>query len=73
MREWWQVAEDSLSGDRRYVDAEGVVWRVRERDLPGRSPALYFETTTAFRRVTQYPNDWRELPTGELEILSLSR
>jgi len=70
----WRVASEPLStgpGDRRYVDARGMVGCVRERDLPGGSPALYFETTTAFRRVTDYPADWRDLPTSELEILSL--
>jgi hypothetical protein len=74
MGEPWRVTSEPTwtgPGDRRYVDAGGVVWCVRERDLPGRSPALYFETTNAFRRVTHYPPDWRELPTSELEILSL--
>jgi hypothetical protein len=68
------VASEALSSgpcDRRYVDAGGVVWCVHERELPGLGPALYFETPTSFRRVTDYPADWRALPTGELEILSL--
>ena len=30
------------------------------------------KTDSAFRRVTGYPPDWRDLPTGELEILSQS-
>jgi len=55
---------------RVFSDAEGVLWRVREWQVPERPPALYFECDHAFRRVTHYPQDWRELPTGELEILS---
>jgi hypothetical protein len=59
------------SAERRYVDASGIAWFVREKATLGRDPALYFESPTAFRRVTHYPPDWRDLPTGELEILSL--
>jgi hypothetical protein len=55
---------------RRYVDANGVAWCVRERSAADRVRALYFESVMAFRRVTRYPPNWRELPTGELEILS---
>jgi hypothetical protein len=55
---------------RQFSDANGVVWRVRELQPADRAPALYFETEHAFRRVTNYPEDWRDLPTGELEILS---
>jgi len=56
--------------ERRFTDAGGVIWRVREVLLPDRPAALYFETDVAFRRVQHYPRDWRNLPTGELEILS---
>ena len=59
------------SAERRYVDASGIAWYVREKATLGRDPALYFESPTACRRVTHYPPDWRDLPTGELEILSL--
>jgi hypothetical protein len=56
---------------RRYQDGDGVRWQVRElRNTAARLPALYFESDSAFRRVTRYPADWRDLPTGELEILS---
>lgn len=58
---------------RRYVDATGVAWCVRELSVTDRDPALYFESVSAFRRVSQYPPDWHELPTGELEILSFCR
>lgn len=56
---------------RRYVDARGVAWYVRERVVGDRGTALYFESSVAFRRVTEYPPDWWDLPTDELEIVSL--
>ena len=59
---------DAKAG-RRFHDADGTCWRVWEREGEGRPPALYFETEMAFRRVTHYPSDWRDLPTAELEIL----
>jgi hypothetical protein len=59
------------SAERRYVDASGLAWSVREKATLGRGPALYFESPGAFRRVTHYPPDWRDLTTRELEILSL--
>jgi hypothetical protein len=43
---------------------------VREKATLGRSPALYFESAATFRRVTQYPLDWHELATDDLEVLS---
>jgi hypothetical protein len=43
---------------------------VREKATLGRRPALYFESLGTFRRVTQYPPDWHELPPADLEILS---
>ena len=56
--------------ERRFVDTSGVAWCVREKATLGRSPALYFESAATFRRVTQYPRDWHELATDELEVLS---
>jgi hypothetical protein len=70
MPEPWHAAEP-WPCERRYVDAEGVLWCVRERAVADRAPALYFESPTVVRRVRYYPPDWRDLPTGELEILSL--
>ena len=58
--------------ERQYLDADGVSWRVRELHMPELAAALYFETEASLRRVTDYPSDWRDLPTGELEILSRS-
>ena len=57
--------------ERRFVDASGIAWCVREKAILGRGPALYFASAGAFRRVTQYPRDWHDLPTSELEVLSL--
>ena len=59
--------EGVASTAREYRDADGVRWRVRELHPGG----LYFESDAAFRRVTGYPNDWRDLSTRELEIISL--
>ena len=56
--------------ERRFVDASGIAWFVREKATMGRRPALYFESVGTFRRVTQYPPDWHDLPTSELEVLS---
>jgi transcriptional regulator of aromatic amino acid metabolism len=58
---------------RLFIDAHGVAWRVSELQPREHARALYFENDGAFRRVTDYPADWRELPTGELEILSYRR
>jgi hypothetical protein len=59
-------------GGRKFSDAHGIAWLVREIRSLERPPALYFECDTAFRRVTRYPTDWRDLSTGELEALSHS-
>jgi hypothetical protein len=56
--------------ERRFVDASGTAWCVREKATLGRRPALYFESVGTFRRVTQYPREWYELPSDDLEILS---
>jgi len=56
--------------ERRYVDADGVAWSVREKTTLGRRPALYFLSLGTFRRVTQYPEDWQDLAASELEVLS---
>jgi hypothetical protein len=56
--------------ERRFLDTDGVNWRVQELQMPQRRAALYFESEGSFRRVAEYPSDWRDLTTGELEILS---
>ena len=55
---------------RHFSDANGVVWRVRELQPADRAPPSISRPSTRSRRVTNYPEDWRDLPTGELEILS---
>jgi hypothetical protein len=62
---------ESLARPREFKDAAGIRWRVREAEPAGHPRALYFETDNGFRRVTAYPPNWRDLPTSELEILSL--
>lgn len=57
--------------DRLFVDAAGVSWCVRERQFEDHGPALYFENAQAFRRVSDYPRNWRDLSAGDLELLSL--
>jgi hypothetical protein len=64
------IALPADRGERRYVDADGVSWCVREKTTLGRGPALYFMSVGTFRRVTQYPDDWQALAAGELEALS---
>jgi hypothetical protein len=54
--------------ERRFTDTSGVIWRARERQTSGRGSALYFENDVAFRRVADYPDDWRDLPTDPLSI-----
>ena len=61
---------ESARVPKQFSDANGVMWRVRELQPAYYSRALYFENEGGFRRVTNYPTDWRDLPTGELEILS---
>lgn len=55
---------------RQYVDRNGTVWRVVEREVavPGRS--LYFESEIGWRRVRRYPADWCRLSTADLDALS---
>lgn len=57
-------------GQRQYVDREGRVWRVVEREVavPGRS--LFFESDSGWRKVRRYPSDWRALTPEELDRLS---
>ena len=56
---------------RQYVDHEGRVWRVVEREVPvqGRS-SLFFESDGGWRRVRSFPTDWLALSTEELDNLS---
>lgn len=64
------VALPAAPSERRFVDADGVAWCVREKATLGRDPALYFLSPGTFRRVTQYPDHWEDLAARELEVLS---
>ena len=64
-----------MQPSRSFIDAQGVQWRVSERpvrragrDEPRR--CLFFEAPHIIRRVCSYPDNWSELPDGELEALS---
>ena len=61
-----------------YVDAEGVHWRVTERDARGDPGArgdhcLIFASSDAVRRVWDYPAAWRGLSSLALDALSWRR
>ena len=61
---------------RRFVDAEGVHWRVFEHSAKAdrrTTPTLIFESTNVVRRVRTYPANWFELSDGELARLSFAR
>jgi hypothetical protein len=58
----------------RVVVADGVTWRVGEREAPETIQAsctrcLYFESAAGTRRVCEYPVHWYALPDAELHAL----
>lgn len=55
---------------RQFVDREGRVWRVVEREVPVPGRSLYFESDAGWRRVRRYPSDWRVLSSEQLDQLS---
>jgi hypothetical protein len=66
--------EPKSAGDertqRQYVDREGTVWRVVEREVPVPGRSLFFESELGWRRLKTYPPNWRRLSTAELDALS---
>ena len=48
----------------------GTQWTVCEHPKPPRGPALVFYAPGIARRVTDYPENWRELPIEELYAVS---
>lgn len=70
---------DSPTPSRQFHDTDRRSWVVRERPGDPASvevtsrPALIFESATVIRRVTNYPSDWLELSTTQLEALSWER
>jgi hypothetical protein len=62
---------------RRFNDAEGCTWEVREvknHDYDRRGGyCLIFESPGVVRRVRSYPANWFELPAAELHALNEQR
>jgi hypothetical protein len=77
----WQhlVGADGSAFRRRTVaDGRGTVWTVSEQacaGVPGarRDRCLVFASEHALRRVYDYPDDWRPLPTAALVAISERR
>lgn len=65
-----RAAKAPAGSQRQYVDAEGRVWRVVEREVPVPGRSLYFESDTGWRKVRRYPSDWRLLSSDDLDALS---
>ena len=59
----------STNEKHRFSDETGREWTVFEGGID-RQRWLFFESDEAFRRIRQYPANWREL--SALELLSLS-
>jgi hypothetical protein len=73
----------SESSERRFTDARGTRWSVREIIPESMSTAprvalarpeysdgwLLFQSEGEKRRLAPYPRDWRDLPEGGLESL----
>jgi hypothetical protein len=63
-------------GERRrtFTDEEGVFWEVREIRNPDydrrAGKSLVFESPHGFRRVRNYPEDWRDRTEAELSAMS---
>jgi hypothetical protein len=64
--------------ERWYADGRGTVWAVSEQPCAGvpgarRDRCLVFASEHAVRRVYDYPDDWRPLPTAALVAISERR
>jgi hypothetical protein len=57
-----------------FVDSSGTVWSVEERQRPGKASStermLVFGSSSAFRCVRHYPENWLDLAPEALERLS---
>jgi hypothetical protein len=67
-----------LGASLHFVDADGTSWRITERDcrgVPGAHAArcLVFMSESVFRRIWEFPADWRSLSGDELALLSWRR
>lgn len=67
--------EDERLPTVRFVDQDHVIWTVHEiRDpISARGSSLIFVSPDGFRRVRDYPDDWRTLSPAELASLSWNR
>lgn len=85
--QWWlgpreqgeMAAAESREDERlpmvRFVDQNHIMWSVHEIADPmsTRGSSLIFVSPDGFRRVRDYPENWRELPPAELARLSWNR
>ena len=59
---------------RRYRDSDWEIWSVTEitgnSGAPAGARCLIFTSATMMRRVTEFPENWRELSDAELEQIS---
>ena len=61
---------------RRFVDHDGVHWRVYEHLAVldrRRLTSLIFESANVVRRVRSFPQNWHELPDDQLADISRMR
>jgi hypothetical protein len=65
--------ESVMPRDRFFVDEQGTEWRVFEKRLNGNGECLIFDSSMAYRRVNEYPPDWRTLSPADLRTLSWRR
>ena len=70
--------EDDFPSQVEFRDANGVHWKVWERDTrmdPGHRAAscLVFESEAAIRRVWTYPPLWHRMSSAELSALGWTR
>jgi hypothetical protein len=63
----------SIPHDRFFIDESGTEWRVFEKQLADNGECLIFDSSMAYRRVNEYPPDWRTLSPADLRELSWRR
>ena len=68
-----QTRVGAREGSLFFADARNVRWQVFELLCTDGMPCLIFESSTAVRRVRQYPSGWRELSAPDLASLSWAR
>ena len=68
-----EASERPVSRDRFFVDEAGTEWRVFEKRFQDHGECLIFDSSMAYRRVNEYPPDWRTLSPADLRDLSWRR